>query len=106
MKGNKNLLSKRKSEFDKNNKIRLQLLSFAQSEINEKKKSIIGNFSFSSDLFKKNMEEAQNTTKLEKKEIKPIIKQISLASQKTLNDSSDISEEENSSDLSCVEEEI
>ena len=98
--------NKRRSELGKNNKIRMQLLSLTQSEINEKKKMINDNFSFSSNLIKGNMESLHNGTKQEKKEKKPIIKKISLASEKTLNNSSDISDEENSSDLSCVEEEI
>ena len=97
---------KKRTELDKNNKIRLQLLSLTQSEINEKKNLINDNFSFSSNLIKGNKESTNNTIKQERKETKPIIKQISLASTKTLNDSSDISDEENSSDLSCVEEEI
>ena len=98
--------NKRRSELGKNNKIRMQLLSLTQSEINEKKKKINDNFSFSSNLIKGNMENTHNGNKQEKKEAKPIIKKISLVSEKTLNDSSDISDEENSSDLSCVEEEI
>ena len=98
--------NKRRSELGKNNKIRMQLLSLTQSEINEKKKKINDNFSFSSNLIKGNMENTYNGNKQEKKEKKPITKKISLASEKTLNDSSDISDEENSSDLSCVEEEI
>ena len=93
--------NKKSSELVKNNKIRLQLFSLTQNEINEKKKLINGNFSFSSNIIKGKMESKQ-----EKKETKPIIKKISLASEKTLNDSSDNSEVENSSDLSCVEEEI
>ena len=97
---------KKRSELDKNNKIRFQLLSLTQSEINEKKNLINDNFSFSSNLIKGNKESTHSTTKQEKKETKPIIRQISFASKKTLNDSSDISDEENSSDLSCVEEEI
>ena len=98
--------NKRRSELGKNNKIRMQLLSLTQSEINEKKKKINDNFSFSSNLIKGNMENPHNRNKQEKKESKPIIKKISLVSEKTLNDSSNISDEENSSDLSCVEEEI
>ena len=97
---------KKRSELDKNNKIRFQLLSLTQSEINEKKNLINDNFSFSSNLIQRNKESTNNTTKQEKKETKPIIKQTSLESKNTLNDSSDISDEENSSDLSCVEEEI
>ena len=106
MKGNKSFLPKRRSELDKTNRIRSQLLSFAQSEINEKKDLVNGNFSFSSNILKRNEEENHNLIKQDKKETKPIIKKISLASEQTLNDSSDISEVENSSDLSCVEEEI
>ena len=106
MKGNKSFLPKRRSELDKNHRIRSQLLSLAQSEINEKKNLLNGNFSFSCNLIKSHDEGIHTSTKQEKKETKPIVKKISLASENTLNDSSDISEVENSSDLSCVEEEI
>ena len=83
---------KRKSEFSKTNRIRLDLFSFEKNEINDKNNG----FSFSNKSF---VEE-----KIKKIETKPIIKQISIQSQKTSNNSFDIAEEENSSDMSSGEE--
>ena len=47
---NKNIINKykRKSDFQKNNKIRLELFSLEQKEINEKQKLKKDNFSYSS----------------------------------------------------------
>ena len=96
MKGNKSFLPKRRSELDKNNRIRSQLLSLAQSEINEKKNLLNGNFSFSHAL--ENEQEKQNDSK-------PMIKQISINSQKTAEDSFDMDDiDEDSSDLSGEED--
>jgi len=103
----KNKISKlkRNSEFSKMNRIRLVLFSFEKKEINEKQKKEIDHFSFSSRI-----DENTETEKdyLEKVEPKFINKQISLDSKKTSNDSfsSDIDDsEEESSEMSCVEEE-
>ena len=92
---------KRRSEISKNNRIRLELFSLAQEELNEKKKVISGNFSFSSQTI------APKEEKAIVEESKLMTKKISIASQNTLNDSSDMSDiEEDSSDMSCEEEEI
>ena len=90
----RNINLKRKSEFSKTNRIRLALFSFEKKEINDKNNC----FSFSNKSF---VEE-----KIKKNETKPIIKQISIQSQKTSNNSFNIDEEENSSDMSWDEEEI
>ena len=94
---NQNL--KRKSEFLKANRIRLALFSFEQKEINEKKKVAEESFSFSNQSYKEQKE---------KPESKNMEKKISITSHKTANDSFDIcSDEENdSSEMSCDEEEI
>ena len=92
---------KRKTEISKNNRIRLELFSLAQEELNEKKKVLCGNFSFSCQLV------APKEEKSTPEESKLIVKKISIASQNTLNDSSDMSDiEENSSHMSCEEEGI
>lgn len=91
---------KRKSEFAKTNKIRLALFSFAQTELNEKQKLEKKFFSFSNQSFEKTNE---------KPESKFITKKFSLNSNsyKTANDSLDMSsDEEESSQMSCDEEEI
>lgn len=89
---------KRKSEFTKTNKIRLELFSLAQTEINEKQKLEKDCFSFSNQSFKETKERPQS---------KFISKKISLNSGKTANDSLDMSsDEEESSQMSCEEEEI
>ena len=89
---------KRKSEFSRTNRIRLDLLSFEQKEINEKKNTEKNCFSFSKGKF----EEPKETPKS-----KFNIKAISINSQKTSPDSLDKSlEEEDSSSMSCSEEEI
>ena len=92
---------KKRSEISKNNRIRLELFSLAQEELNEKKKVINVNFSFS------NQTVAPKEEKANVEESKLMTKKISIASQNTLNDSSDMSDiEEDSSDMSCEEEEI
>ena len=92
---------KRKSEISKNNRIRLELFSLAQEELNVKKKDLNGNFSFSSQLV------APKEQKETEEESKLMSKKISIGSKDTLNDSSDMSDiEEDSSDMSCEEEEI
>ena len=86
---------KRKSEFKKTNKIKNELFSFAQNEINEKKKISNEPFSFSSQTIN------------EKCEPNLVLKHNNIIEKKLSNDSScDSSNEENSSDLSCVEEDI
>ena len=86
---------KRKSEFKKTNKIKNELFSFAQNEINEKKKIANEPFSF---LFQ---------TINEKSEPNIVLKHNNIIEKKLSNDSSFYSsDEENSSDLSCDEEEI
>ena len=104
----KNKISKlkRNSEFSKMNRIRLDLFSFEKKEINEKQKKENDHFSFSIRIFDENKETEKD--KLEKVEPKFINKQISLDSKKTSDDSfsSDIDDsEEESSEMSCVEEE-
>ena len=89
---------KRKSECTKTNKIRLELFSLAQTEINEKKKLGKDSFSYSNKLFEETKERPKS---------KFISKKISLNSGKTANDSLDTSsDEEESSQMSCDEEEI
>ena len=89
-------LIKKNSLFSKTNRIRLDLFAFAKKEINDHKKSLNGNFSFSQAL--ENEQEKQNDSK-------PIIKQISINSQKTAEDSFDMDDiNEDSSDLSGEEE--
>lgn len=100
MQTNKNNFLKRRSELDRTNRIRLELFSLAKNEINEKKKVVNSIFSFSTNSIKPK-DENQNI-----KDSNLITKQISLESKNTLNDSSEINEEENSSDISCDEEEI
>ena len=91
----------RKSETSKNNRIRFELFSLAQEELNEKKKDICGNFSFSCQTV------APKEEKSTEKESKLMVRKNSIGSQNTLTDSSDMSDiEENSSDISCEEEEI
>ena len=100
MQTNKNNFLKRRSELDRTNRIRLELFSLAKNEINEKKKVVNSIFSFSANSIKPK-DENQNI-----KDSSLTTKQISLESKNTLNDSSEINEEENSSDISCDEEEI
>ena len=92
---------KRKTEFSKTNRIRLDLFSFEKKQINEKKKIGINNFSFSN----KSYEEDNNQKK--EKEIKNdeklLLKTISFISLKTSNDSN-LAQSENSSEISCEEE--
>ncbi len=101
---NKNILKlKRHSEFSKMNRIRLELFSFAQNEINEKKKLVNDkNFSFSNKLMEEKKEN-QNQKEIHREPLKNKI----IKNNKISNDSSDITdEEENSSDISCEEEDI
>ena len=96
---------KRNSEFQKTNRIRLDLFSFAKNEINEKKeKERNTGFSFSNKIFDEKNEESQKD--LKKDQTKSIIKAISLNSQKTSNDSFSEMSEEDSSEISCDEDEI
>ena len=107
----KNKISKlkRNSEFSKTNRIRLELFSFEKNEIKEKQKQKKENELFSF-LTKINDEKAE-TKKVEFEKVEPkfITKQISLDSKKTTNDSfssdMDDSDSEESSEMSCVEEE-
>ena len=104
----KNKISKikRNSEFSKTNRIRLDLFSFEKNEINEKKKQENDPFSFSSRIFDEKIETKKD--ELDKVEPKLINKQISLDSKKTSDDSfsSDMDDsDEESSEMSCVEEE-
>ena len=92
---------KRRSELVKTNKIRLGLLSLTKNELNMKKKGVNDRFSFSSQAIKENLKH-----KPEEKEEKFILNKISLGSQKTSKDSSDISEVDSSSDMSCEEQEL
>ena len=90
---------KRRSEVHKTNKIKNELFSLAQNEINEKKKIVNELFSFSS--FAVNHENTKNL------ENKIDLKNINVDDKKISNDSScDISDLENSSDLSCDDENI
>jgi len=91
--------SKRKSEIARTNKIKSELFSLTQNEINEKKKVTNEPFSFSSLLVNvKNHKKQESNIKL---------KNINFDEKKISNDSScDSSHEDNSSDLSCDEEEI
>ena len=87
---------KRKSEFSRATKIRLDLFSFAKNEIDEKKKTHNDSFSFSNQSFEMPKEKKNSTF---------ISKAISLNTQKTANDSFNIiSDEDDSSELSCDEE--
>ena len=89
-------LLKKNSLFSKTIRIRLDLFAFAKKEINDHRKSLNGNFSFSQAL--ENEQEKQNDSK-------PIIKQISINSQKTAEDSFHMDDiNEDSSDLSGEEE--
>ena len=92
---------KRKSLNTRTNRIRLGLFAFEKNEIDEKRKTIKDNFSFLLALCTEKDKESP-------KDIKPIIKQISVSSSKTAEDSFDMDEDENSeessSDLSCEEE--
>jgi hypothetical protein len=102
---NRNINIKRKSEFQKTNRIRLDLFSFAKNEINEQNKQTSSCFSFANKLDKEKNENSEK--ELKKEENKLIIKAISLNSKKTTNDSSSNmsdSEEEESSEISCEEE--
>ena len=91
--------TKRNSELTRTNKIKNELFSLAQKEINEKKKIINEPFSFSS--------LAVNVEKHKKTEKNLKLKNINIQDKQILNDSScDSSKEDNSSDLSCDEEEI
>ena len=96
---------KRKSAFSNTNRIRLDLFAFEKNEIDEKKQKGNNCFSFSSILIKGNNqeEEKEKQNQIKKEENKLIIKQFSIKSGKTANDS-DESESEDSSDMSCDEE--
>ena len=96
---------KRKSAFSNTNRIRLDLFTFEKNEIDEKKQKGNNCFSFSSILIKGNNqeEEKEKQNQIKKEENKLIIKQFSIKSGKTTNDS-DESESEDSSDMSCDEE--
>ena len=101
---NKNILKlKRHSEFSKMSRIRLELFSFAQNEINEKKKLVNDkNFSFSNKLIEEKKDK-QNQKEIHREHLKKNI----IKNNKISNDSSEITdEEENSSDISCDEEDI
>ena len=93
-------IKKRKTLFLRADRIRLGLLSFEKNEIDERRKSINSDFSFSNKLGNEKVEE-------NKKDLKPIIKHISLFSKKTTEDSlySDDDLDNNSSDLSSEKEE-
>ena len=94
---------KRKSAFSNTNRIRLDLFTFEKNEIDEKKQKGNNCFSFSSILIKGNNQEEEKQNQIKKEENKLIIKQFSIKSGKTTNDS-DESESEDSSDMSCDEE--
>ena len=94
---------KRKSAFSNTNRIRLDLFTFEKNEIDEKKQKGNNCFSFSSNLIKGNNQEEEKQNQIKKEENKLIIKQFSIKSGKTANDS-DESESEDSSDMSCDEE--
>ena len=90
-----------KSVTSKNNRIRFELFSLAQEELNEKKKDLCDNFSFSCQTVTPNEEKSTE------KESKLMVRKNSIGSQNTLSDSSDMSDlEEDSSNMSCEEEEI
>jgi hypothetical protein len=94
---------KRKSAFSNTNRIRLDLFTFEKNEIDEKKQKGNNCFSFSSNLIKGNNQEEEKQNQIKKEENKLIIKQFSIKSGKTTNDS-DESKSEDSSDISCDEE--
>ena len=94
---------KRKSAFSNTNRIRLDLFAFEKNEIEEKKQKGNNCFSFSSILIKGNNQEEEKQNQIKKEENKLIIKQFSIKSGKTTNDS-DESESEDSSDMICDEE--
>ena len=94
---------KRKSAFSNTNRIRLDLFTFEKNEIDEKKQKGNNCFSFSSNLIKGNNQEEEKHNQIKKEENKLIIKQFSIKSGKTTNDS-DESKSEDSSDISCDEE--
>jgi len=94
---------KRKSAFSNTNRIRLDLFKFEKNEIDEKKQKGNNCFSFSSNLIKGNNQEEEKQNQIKKEENKLIIKQFSIKSGKTTNDS-DESESEDSSEMSCDEE--
>ena len=104
---NKLLKLKRNSEFAKTNRIRLELFSFEKSEIKEKQKQENELFSFSTKIDDDKTE--TKIVELEKIESKFITKQISLDSKKTSNNSfssdMDDSDSDDSSEMSCDEEE-
>lgn len=90
----------------KANKIRLALFLFAKNEINEHQDKEANLFSFSNQIEDNKNEDLAK--EIRRPEAKPITKQISITSQKTSNDSFselDDSDEEESSDMSCEEEE-
>ena len=90
---------KRRSEVHKTNKIKNELFSLAQNEINEKKKIANEPFSFSSQTVY-----GENKIKFEPN---LVLKHKNIIEKKISNDSScDISDLENSSDLSCDAENI
>jgi len=94
---------KRKSAFSNTNRIRLDIFKFEKNEIDEKKQKGNNCFSFSSNLIKGNNQEEEKQNQIKKEENKLIIKQFSIKSGKTTNDS-DESESEDSSEMSCDEE--
>ena len=100
----RNINLKRKSEFSRTNRIRLDLFSFEKNEIIEKKKKGINYFSFSN----KSNEEDNNKKKekiINKDEPEKLLKKISFKTQKTSNDSNVTETElEDSSEISCEEE--
>ena len=102
MKYKEESFEKGKSINTRTNRIRLGLFAFEKNEIDERRKTIKDNFSFSLALCNEKVEESPKDTK-------PIIKQISVSSSKTAEDSFDMDDDENSdensSDLSCEEEE-
>ena len=90
---------KRNSAIHKANRIKNELFSLAQNEINEKKKVVNELFSFSS--------YAVNDGNTKKLENNIDLKKINIEEKKISNDSScDSSDLENSSDLSCDAEKI
>ena len=103
-----NLKLKRNSAFVKMNKIRLNLFSFEQNELNKKQNKWNDYcFSFSTKLVdekKEKEKEKPKTSNINQESVK----KLPLKNNTNLNDSScdDTEENENSSDVSCDEEEI
>jgi len=89
------ILSKNSHEiFTKANKIHLQLLSFVQNELNEKKKKEQNIFLFSEDKIE--IKEDKNIKNLDINEHK--------SNDTSFNSDDNENEEESSSDMSCSEE--